>query len=216
MVPSASDRWIAALQEEREVSEVVLKPEQFSAQVKLPAEAVKTYYEANRKIFEAPEEVRAEYLLLSQDALAAQIVVSDDEVKKWYQAQADRYKQGEERRASHILLLAGKDASAAQAKAAQAKAEEILSQLKKTPADFARLAKQYSQDPGSAEKGGDLNWFSRGMMVKPFEESAFSLKENEISGIIRSDFGFHIIKLTGAKSEKIKPIQDVRAASNPT
>ncbi len=211
VVPAASDRWIAALQEEREVSEFMLKPEQFSAQVKLPADAVKTYYEANRKLFETSEEVRAEYLLLSQDALAAQIVVSDEEVKNWYQVQTDRYKQGEERRASHILLLAGKDAAAAQVKAAQAKAEEILAQLKKSPADFARLAKQYSQDPGSAEKGGDLDWFGRGMMVKPFEESAFSLKENETSGIVRSDFGFHIIKLAGIKAEKVKPIQEVRA-----
>ena len=211
VVPSASDRWIAALQEEREVNEIVLKPEQFAAQAKLPAEAVKAYYEANRKLFESPEEVRAEYLVLSQDALAAQVSVSDEEVKKLYQSQADRYKQGEERRASHILLLAGKDTPAAQVKAAQAKAEEILAQLKKTPADFAKLAKQYSQDPGSAEKGGDLGWFGRGMMVKPFEESAYSLKENEVSGVVRSDFGFHIIKLTGTKAEKIKPLQEVRA-----
>jgi len=209
--PVASDRWLAALQEQREVSEIVFKPEQFTAQVKLSADAVKTYYEANRKSFETPETVRAEYLLLSQDALAAQITVSDEEIKKRYQTQVDRYKQGEERRASHILLLAGKDASPAQVTAAQAKAGEILAQLKKSPADFAKLAKQYSQDPGSAEKGGDLDWFGHGMMVKPFEDAAFSLKENEISEIVRSDFGFHIIKLTGIKAERVKPLQDVRA-----
>ncbi|MBI3523268.1 MAG: SurA N-terminal domain-containing protein [Betaproteobacteria bacterium] len=209
--PAASDRWVAALQEDREVSEVVYKPEQFTAQVKLPADAVKTYYEANRKLFETPEEVRPEYLVLSQDALAAQVTVSDEEVKNRYQAQLDHYKQGEERRASHILLLAGKDATPAQVKAAQAKAEEILAQLKKSPDDFAKLAKQYSQDPGSAEKGGDLDWFGRGTMVKPFEDAAFSLKENQISGIVRSDFGFHIIKLTGIKAERVKPLQDVRA-----
>ncbi|MCX7172997.1 MAG: SurA N-terminal domain-containing protein [Proteobacteria bacterium] len=206
-----SNRWIAALQEDRDVSEFAFKPEQFAAQVKPSAEALKAYYEANRKAFETPEQVRAEYLTLSQDLLAAQITVGDQEINNWYQGQIDRYKQGEERRASHILLLAGKDASAADVKAAQAKAEDILQQLKKAPTDFAKLAKQYSQDPGSAEKGGDLNWFARGMMVKPFEEAVFSLKENELSGVVRSDFGFHIIKLTGIKAERAKPLQEVRA-----
>ena len=207
---SAGNHWVAALQEEREMSEATLKPEQFVSQVKLAADAAKNYYEANRQAFETPAQLRAEYLLLNQDSLAAQVTVTEQDIKTWYQAHADSYKQNEERRASHILLSAGKDASAAQVKAAQTLAEEILAKLKKNPADFAKLAKQYSQDPGSAEKGGDLDWFSRGMMVKPFEESAFSLKENEISGIVRSDFGFHIIKLTGIKGEKMKPLDEVR------
>lgn len=107
---AAADRWIAALQESREVSEVQLKPEQFTAQVKLGADAIKAYYEANRKTLEVPEQLRAEYLVLSQDGLAAQINVSDAEISTWYQGHADRYKQGEERHASHILILAAKDA----------------------------------------------------------------------------------------------------------
>jgi len=207
---AAGDRWIATLQEEREVSEATLKPEQFVSRVKLAPDAVKNYYEANRKAFEVPEQLRAEYLLLSQESLAAQVTVTEQDVKKWYQTHADSYKQNEERRASHILLLAGKDATAAEGKAAQVKADDILAKLKANPADFAKLAKQYSQDPGSSEKGGDLGWFSHGMMVKPFEEAAFSMKENQISGIVRSDFGFHIIKLTGIKGEKMKPLDEVR------
>lgn len=206
----ASDRWIGSLQEEREVSELLLKPEQFAAQVKPAAEAVQAYYDANRKSFETPEQLRAEYLTLSQDAMLAQIAVSDEEINSAYQSQAERYKQSEERRASHILLQAGKDMPAAEVKAAQAKAEDILKQVRKSPNDFAKLAKQYSQDPGSAEKGGDLGWFGRGMMVKPFEEAVFSLKEGELSGVVRSDFGFHIIKLAGIKAERAKPLQEVR------
>ncbi len=208
---AAADRWIAALQEERTVSEAQIKPEQFAAQVKLAADAAKTYYDANRKSFEVPEQLRAEYLTLSQDALAAQITVSEQEIASWYQTHADSFKQKEERRVSHILILAAKDAPEAAVKAAQAKAEDILAQLRKAPADFARLAKQYSQDPGSAAKGGELDWFSRGMMVKPFEEAAFTLKENEISGVVRSDFGFHIIKLLGVRAERVKPLEQVRA-----
>jgi peptidyl-prolyl cis-trans isomerase D len=208
---ASADRWIAALLEEREITETLLKPEDFVAQVKLSADAAKTYYDANRKMFETPEQMRAEYLVLSQDALAAQVSISDQEIGSWYQSHADRYKQNEGRRASHILITAAKDAPDAAVKAAQAKAEEILALIRKAPGDFAKLARQYSQDPGSAAKGGDLDWFSRGMMVKPFDDVAFSLKENEISGIVRSDFGFHIIKLTGIKAEKAKPLEEVRA-----
>jgi len=208
---AAGNHWIAALQEEREVSEISFKPEQFAAQVKPSAESINAYYEANRKAFEIPEQLRAEYLMLSQDQLTAQIAVSDADISTWYQAQTDRYKQGEERRASHILLLAGKDASSAEVKAAQAKAEDILQQVKKSPAEFPRLAKQHSQDPGSAEKGGDLGWFGRSMMVKPFEDAVFALKEDELSGVVRSDFGFHIIKLAGIKGERARPLQEVRA-----
>ncbi len=205
------DRWVAALQEEREVSEAAYKPEQFTAEVKLGADAAKNFYDANRKAFETPARVRAEYLVLSQDNLAAQITVSEDEIKNWYQSHADSYKQNEERKASHILIKAAKDAPAAEVKAAQAKAEGILAQLKKSPGDFAKLARQYSQDPGSAEKGGDLGWFSHGMMVKPFEDAAFGLKEHELSGVVRSDFGFHIIRLDGIRAEKLKPLDDVSA-----
>lgn len=205
------DRWIAALQEVREISEAQLKPEQFIGQVKLAADASKKFYDANLKLFEAPEQLRAEYLVLSQEALAAQITVSDKEIADWYQAHADRYKQNEERQASHILINAGKDANEATVKAAQAKAEDILAQLKRAPGDFAKLAKQHSQDPGSAVKGGDLGWFTRGAMVKPFEDAAFALKPNEISGIVRSDFGFHIIKLTAVKAEHARPLAEVRS-----
>lgn len=206
-----ADRWVAALEESREVSEAVLDPQQFAAQVKLGADAAKAYYDGHRNAFETPERLRAEYLVLSQDSLAGQVAVSDEDVKNWYQSHADSYRQNEERRASHILIKAGKDASAAEVKAAEAKAEEILAQVRKHPADFAKLAKQYSQDPGSADKGGDLGWFSRGMMVKSFEDAVFGLKENEISGLVRSDFGFHIIKLTGIKAEKQRSLDEVRA-----
>ena len=205
-----SDRWLVALREERELAETLVKPEQFTSQVKLGPDAAKTFYETNRKAFETPAQLRAEYVVLSRDALAAQVSVSDDDIKNWYQSHADKYRQNEERHASHILLRAAKDAPAAEVQAAQKKAEDVLAQLKKNPADFAKLAKQYSQDPGSAEKGGDLGWFARGMMVKAFEDAAFSLKENELSSIVRSDFGFHIIKVTEIRPERAKSLEQVR------
>lgn len=204
---STADRWLDTQLEEREISEAVLRPEHYAGQVKLAPDAVKNYFEANRKQFEMPEQVRVEFVVLSQELFANQVTVTDNELRKAYAAQAERNKQPEMRRASHILITA----SGTDVKAAQAKAEELLAQLKKNPGDFARLASQHSQDPGSAAKGGDLDWFGPGMMVKPFEDAVYTLKENQISELVRSDFGFHIIKLTGVRAERVQPFEEARA-----
>jgi len=204
----AADRWLAAQLEEREIAEAVLRPEAYLSQVKLAPDAVKNFYETNRKQFELPEQVRAEFVVLSLDTMAADVAPSDEEIRAYYQSHPERYRQGEERRASHILITAPKDGDE---KAARAKAEEVLAQLRKNPGDFEKLAKQHSQDPGSAANGGDLNWFGRGMMVPPFEQAVFALKENQISDLVRSDFGYHIIKLTGVRPETARPFEQVRA-----
>lgn len=207
---TATARWLAAQLEEREISEAVLRPAQYLARVKVPAEAARAFYEANKKQFEMPEQLRAEYLVLSQDKLLAQTVVAEADIKAAYQARNEQFKQAEERRASHILITAAKTASEAELKAAEAKALDVLAQVRKAPGDFAKLAKQYSQDPGSANRGGDLDWFGRGAMVKPFEDATFSLKEGQTSELVRSDFGFHIIKVTGIRAERVKALDEVR------
>ncbi|MDO8788075.1 MAG: SurA N-terminal domain-containing protein [Sulfuritalea sp.] len=208
---AAANRWLATQFEQREVAEARLLPETYSGQVKLAADAVQKYYESNRKQFELPEQVRAEFLVLSRDVMAAQATISDEEIKTNYQSRADRYKEGETRRAGHILIRVDKDAADAQVKAAKARADEVLAQVKKSPGEFANLARKNSQDPGSAEKGGDLDWFGRGGMVKAFEEVAFTLKEGQVSDVVRSDFGFHIIRVTGVRPERVKPLEDVKA-----
>lgn len=205
-----ADRWLAAQLEEREIREHLVRAEAFSAESKPDEAAVKRFYDENKSRFEKPEQVRVEYLVLSQNKLSENTKIGDAEIKAWYQSNEARYKQPEQRQASHILFRADKSAPEAEVKAAQTRAEEVLAQLQKNPADFAKLARQYSQDPGSAEKGGDLGYFGRGMMVKPFEDAAFSLKEGELSGVVRSDFGFHLITLTGIRPEKSKPLDEVR------
>jgi peptidyl-prolyl cis-trans isomerase D len=207
----ASGRWAATQIERREISELQLVPDNFTAKVKLAADAVQKYYEANRKLFELPEQVRAEYLVLSRDALAAQAAIGDEDIKAYYKTHDARFKEAESRRASHILIRADKNAPEAEANAAKAKAEELLGQVRKAPADFAKLAKQHSQDPGSAAKGGDLDWFGRGAMVKAFEDTVFALKDGQVSDVVRSDFGFHVIRVTGIRPERIKSIDDVKA-----
>lgn len=203
---TVSDRVLAMQTEKREVQEYRLPIDAYLPQVKLEADAAKKFYDANSKQFEIPEQARAEYVVLSLEGIEAQTPVSEADAKAWYESHKDRYQQPEERRASHILITADKGDKAK----ARSKAEEVLQEVKKNPAAFAELARKYSQDPGSAAKGGDLGFFGRGMMVKPFEDAAFSLKEGEISGIVESDFGFHIIKVTGIHPGKIKEFAEVR------
>jgi peptidyl-prolyl cis-trans isomerase D len=203
------DQLLRMQVEERQIAEFRIAPEQFAAQVKIEdAAAVQKYYEENPKRFEVVEQARVEYVVLSLDGLLAQLAVSDPEVTAWYESHQERYQQAEERRASHILFLAGGDADPAKARA---KAEEVLKAVQQSPDRFAELARQHSQDPGSAEKGGDLGFFARGAMVKPFEDTAFKLRENEISALVQSEFGYHIIKLTGIKPGKQRSLAEVRS-----
>ena len=135
-----------------------------------------------RRCFKTPEEVSFEYLILTPDTLAADVTVTPDEVKAQYAATAKQYTQDEQRQAAHILIAVKPDASAADKAAAKKKAEDVLAQAKANPAKFAELAKQYSQDPGSAAQGGDLGSNPRGTMVKAFDDAVFSAKPGEIVG----------------------------------
>ncbi|GIK25108.1 MAG: peptidylprolyl isomerase [Betaproteobacteria bacterium] len=207
---AAAERVIAIQLEERQVSEAAIRPEQFAAQVKLSAGAIKDYYEKNRKLFEIPQQIRAEFVVLSREALMEQTTVSAEEIKAAYEKNAKNFVTQEERRASHILIQVPADAPEAELTAARAKIDAILQQLKRSPADFAKLAREYSQDPGSGPKGGDLGFFPRGAMVKPFEDAVFSLKENQVSDVVRSEFGFHIIRLTGIKPGKVRSLDEAR------
>ena len=194
--------------EERQFSEFKISSGQFANKVKIDEAAIQKFYDENKNRFEVPERVKAEYVVLSLDALLPQVKVSDAEVKTWYDGHQDRYQEPEERRASHVLISSDGDAGKEKAKA---KAEQVLKDIQKNPSRFAELAKQHSQDPGSAQKGGDLGYFGRGMMVKPFEDAVFQQKEGERSGLVESDFGYHIIKVTGIKAAKLRPLADVRS-----
>jgi len=187
-VPRAVEEMVARLAEQqREISQAMLTPEQYMIQLKVDPAEVKVYYEKHREEFLVPEQVRLDYVGLSADELQPQMAVSDEEAKKYYDEHGAQYNEPEQRRASHILI------------AERTQAEQILKEIKQNPAKFEDLAKQHSKDSGSAVKGGDLGFFARGAMVKPFEDAAFGMKGGEISGLVQSDFGFHIIKLTAIK-----------------
>jgi len=197
--------------QERDVQELLFKTADYAAQVKVTDAMLQDYYAKNAKEFEIPEQIKADYVVLDSAAVAAQVTVSDADIKSYYDNNLSRYTTPEERRASHILVSVKKDAPAAELAAAKAKAEGLLAQVRKNPADFAKVAKANSQDTASAEMGGDLGYFGPGMMVKPFEDAAGKLKQGEISDLVQSDFGYHIIEVTGIKPAVVKPIDEVKA-----
>ena len=209
IVPRATlEGFIRLSEQSREVSMVAIGPEAFLAAVKPTEEQLKAYYDARAKEFAVPEQVRVEYVELSLDALAARTPADPEEVKKFYEANKSRFVQREERRASHILLTVKPDATEAEKKAVEEKAKALADEVRRKPASFAEVAKKQSQDPGSAVQGGDLGFFARGAMVKPFEEAAFGAKKDEIVGPVKSDFGWHVIRVTDIRPEKGKSLAE--------
>ncbi|NHQ88174.1 peptidylprolyl isomerase [Iodobacter sp. HSC-16F04] len=203
---AVADYMAALLGEKRDVAMLQIAPAAFLPQVTVSDAEVKKYYDTHTAEFKLPEMARLEYLVFSQQELAKNISISPDEVKKYFEAHQAQL-TGEERKASHILIALAKDAKPEAKKTAQAKAEAILLELKANPARFADIAKKESQDPGSAANGGDLGFFAHGAMVKPFDDAAFKLKKGEISGIVASDFGLHIIRLDDVRSKTFAEVQ---------
>ena len=198
IVPHAVAARLAAIEaQQREVAEARVPARQFVDNVKLDEAKLKEYYDQNQPEFRTPERVRAEYVVLSVDNLARQETASDEELKKAYEERAAAFRVDEQRRASHILVKTKEEA------------DKVMAELKKNPAAFAELAKKQSQDPGSAERGGDLGWFARGAMVKPFEDAVYSMKQGE-TRVAQSEFGFHVIRLTAIQPGKSRPLEEVR------
>jgi len=198
--------------QQREVVAASIDIDPYLAQVKPDDAAVKAYYDGNQAAFQVPEQVRLETLSLTLESIAGKITVEPQEVKTAYDTNIATYSDPEQRQASHILIAAKSDAKAADKEAAKKRAEELAQQAKAAPDKFGELAKANSDDPGSKEQGGDLGYFGKGAMDKPFEDAVFAIKQTgDIVGPIESAFGFHVIRLTGVRPEKVKPFDEVKA-----
>ncbi|HWT71422.1 MAG TPA: SurA N-terminal domain-containing protein [Oxalicibacterium sp.] len=206
---SLATRLSELSEQERQVQQMLFKTADYVSQVKVTDDMLKSFYEKSRQ-FDVPEQVKAEYVILNADALASQVNVSDADIKSYYDQNISHFRTDEERRASHILIAVKKDATDAEKAAAKEKAEKLLATLRQHPDQFAKLAKENSDDPGSAAHGGDLDFFGKGMMVKSFEDAAFKLKQGEISDLVQSEFGYHIIKVTAIKPATTKPLAQVK------
>jgi peptidyl-prolyl cis-trans isomerase D len=205
------ERYLALLDQQRQVAVATVPADAYLKDVKIDDAAVKAFYDANQGVFQVPDEVKIEYLVLTPESLMGQITVDPAEVKKQYDDNVKQYTKAEERQASHILVAVKPDATEADKAAAKQKAEALAASARKTPAKFAELAKQNSQDPGSAGQGGDLGSFARdGSMVKPFEDAVFSGKQGDIVGPVQTDFGWHIIRITGVKPGKTQSLDEAK------
>ena len=198
--PGQMEVALDAFYQQREVQMAIFSASDYLAEAKPTDEEVLKYFNEHKEEFKSLESVDIEYVVLSQEAIEKTIVVSESELKSYFDQNQSNLAAKEERRASHILINAPKEMNDADKAKAKEKAMLLLELVKKSPAQFADVAKKNSQDPGSAANGGDLGFFARGAMVKPFEDVAFNLKKGEISGLVQSDFGFHIIQLIDIKS----------------
>ena len=199
-----------ALYQRREIQVARFNASDFAAKVTPTDAELEAYYKAHSAQFQQLEQAAVEYLVLDLDSVRASITLGEDDLRTYYKENVARMAGKEERRASHILINAAKDAPAADREKAKARATELLAQVRKAPGSFAELAKKYSDDKGSAATGGDLNFFARGAMVKPFEEAAFALKKGDISDVVESDFGYHIIELTDIKTPRQPSFEELR------
>jgi peptidyl-prolyl cis-trans isomerase D len=205
-----ADNIIRLNEQQRTVNVLALKPRSFMSQAKVDDAEVKKYYDQNSGEFQVNEQAKVAYVRFSAADLVNKVKISDADVRNYYEGHKSEFGTPEERRAAHILIAVKASAPQAEQDAAKAKAEQLLQQVRKNPDQFAELAKKYSQDPGSAANGGDLGYFGRGTMPKPFDDAAFSLKAGQISGLVKSDYGYHIIKLLAIKPSRVIPFDQAR------
>jgi peptidyl-prolyl cis-trans isomerase D len=206
----AAQPLLRAFFERREIQVANFAPAAFRAQVQVTDADVQAFYDQNPQLFQNPEQVDVEYLVLNMDAVAKEVAVDEAELRAYYEQNNASLATQEERRARHILLTLEDGASDTDIEAVRTKAQGILDQIKADPARFEALAREFSQDPGSAEHGGDLDFFGRGAMVPEFEQAAFALERNAVSGLVRTDFGFHIIQVTDIRRPEPQPFEAVR------
>ena len=167
---------------------------------------ITTYFDGHTEDFRIPEKRKIRYVLLDMESIRSKLVVPAADIERTYNDRIGEYTTPEQVRASHILLkIEGKDEAAI-----RAQAEDVLKKAK-AGADFAALAKQYSQDEGSAPNGGDLDYFGRGRMVPEFDAVAFAMEPGQISDLVKTSFGFHIIKLVDKKVGTTRSLEEVRA-----
>lgn len=211
-IPSeaAFSRWMASQTEERTLVEARLDNSRYLAKQMIDAKAIKAEYDANQAAYYEADRIRVAYVTLSQKELAQQAVVSDDDIRKSYEARIKEFQVPEERRASHILLSFAADASPDAKEKLRQEAEALANTLRQSPNRFSELAKTRSSDPGSASQGGDLGYFKRGNMVKSFDDAAFAMKKGEVSDVVESEYGLHIIRLTDIRPGSQKPLSTVR------
>ncbi|MGE3481141.1 MAG: SurA N-terminal domain-containing protein [Gammaproteobacteria bacterium] len=205
------DRWLRLSEQQRKIGYYLVKANDYMDRVEPSAAEIRSYYENNVESFAVPERVKAGYVELSPDGLRQRVKVDEEILRRLYEEQAASFAVGEERRARHILIKVAENAGADAVDAARARAEGLRARIA-AGESFAALARESSDDKGSAQDGGELGFFGRGVMVGPFEEAAFAMKKGELSAPVRTPFGWHIIEVEDVKPGSRRPFSEVRAS----
>lgn len=196
--------------QERDVQRRLFDARSYASKVNVTEEDLQQFYQSHQAQFTIAEHADVEFVVLDMPTVEKTVKVSDSDLNNYYAQNKERFAIPEERRAKHILFAFPKDATEAAKSSIKARAEDILSRLRAEPGKFAEFATKYSQDPGSAQKGGDLGFFARGKMVKSFNDAVFSMRKGAISDLVQTDFGYHIICVTDIKPAVMKPLSQVR------
>lgn len=196
--------------QEREIGYLRVDHRPFLSKVSVSDAQIQTYYEQNSARFKSPEQVSVDYIRLSVEELAKTVKVNDEQLQAYYKDHPEKIQLPEKRNVRHILIMSPQEADAAVAEAARAKVEGLLAQIKQG-ADFAELAKNHSEDPGSADRGGELGFFQRGDMVPEFEAAAFALtKAGDLSEIVKTSYGYHLLQLVAVEAAKTPSFAEVK------
>ncbi|HTJ17709.1 MAG TPA: SurA N-terminal domain-containing protein [Steroidobacteraceae bacterium] len=207
VAPYELDRRYAMEKQEREIDYALIAASSFEATTTITDEQVKKWYDQNQDKYLLPETVNLQYIELTREHAESGIQVTEPALKEYFEQVKDRFTTQERRHGRHILITVGEGVDDA---AAKQKAEELTAKAK-AGADFAQLAKDNSKDPGSAQQGGDLGWAQRGMFVGPFEDALFTMSIGEIRGPVKSDFGYHVIKLDEVEAGHVKTFEEAHA-----
>lgn len=212
MVTNADlSRLVALERQQRQVAFLRVQADAYRPGIDVSDDEVQSYYKSHQDQFKRPERVKLAYVELTMDQLASKVDIPEDKLRQQYQQVKDqRFTEPARRHVRHILIQLPDDASKKQVEKAKEKLESIRKRIVSGDATFAAMAKRYSDDAGSASKGGDLGFVRRGDMVKPFEKAAFSLKEDAVSQPVRTQFGWHLIEVTQIQPKKVKPFDEVR------
>ncbi len=210
VTPAAAEAEYRRRNQKIKVDYIGFLTSKVTADLKPKPEDLKAYFDKNKGFFGVPETRDLQIIVADQAKVADTIQLTDAQIQDYYNAHKDEYRTPERVHARHILLsIANKPKD--EVPKIQAQAEALLKQIK-SGGDFAELAKKNSQDPGSAQKGGDLGWVSRGQMVKNFEDAVFTLKPNEISNVVTTEYGFHIIQVLEKQSAHLQTLDEVKPA----
>jgi peptidyl-prolyl cis-trans isomerase D len=195
--------------EQREIRYAVLPADKFTPP-KVEEAQIKAWYDGHRNDYMSPESVRLQYAILSLDAVAPQVSVKEDALQAWYEKNKGRYSEEEKRRAHHILIAVDGAKDARSDAAALAKAQQVLAEVK-SGKDFGELARKYSADPASAQQGGDLGWAERNAYVAPFSDALFAMQPGQVSDPVKTQYGYHIIRLDEIRPAHVLSLADGRA-----